>query len=148
MRRGLARRVNAIDGCRYVRGRTRRIVLPDPLPDVTLDAVFQVLREGGLDFGFFDERYPSPSDPGAYFSYSPSGAAGRWRMTLGNHGWTGGVYEIDDGTVRRQLRDLVARDLLRAVEVGDVCFFSRKPDESAAASRAMNRKLLRLHPGA
>jgi hypothetical protein len=146
MRRALARRVNAIDGCRYGRGRTRRIGLSDPLLDSTLDGLLQVLREYGEDFGFFDERYPSPSDPGAYFSYSPSETAGKWRMTLGNHGWTGGIYEIDDATICRQLKDLIAKKLLRSIEIDDVCFFSRKPAESASSSRSMNKKLLRIHP--
>ncbi|HYH67884.1 MAG TPA: hypothetical protein VD866_24515 [Urbifossiella sp.] len=142
----MARRVNAIDGCRYVRGGTRRIDLPDPLPDSTLAELLHVLWECGEDFGFDDERYPSPSDPGACFSYSPSETAGKWRMTLGNHGWTGGIYEIDEDTIRRQLQDLIAKKLLRSIEVGDVCFFSRKSAEGAAASRAMNKKLLRIHP--
>src|SRR5262245_54241183 len=146
MRRSLAQRVNAIDGCRYVRGKTRRIGLPDALPDSTLDALLQVLRECGEDFGFYDERYPSPSDPGAYFSYSPSETAGKWRMTLGNHGWTGGIYEIDDGTICRQLKDLIAKKLLQSIEIGDVCFFSHKSAESASSNRSMNKKLLRIHP--
>src|SRR5262245_60144129 len=121
MRRALTRHVNAINGCRYIRGRTRRIDLPAALTDSTLDALLQVLRECGADFGCCDERYPSPSDPGADFSYSPSETEGKWRMTLGNHGWTGGVYEIDDGTIRRQLKDLVAKNLLSSIEIGDVC---------------------------
>jgi hypothetical protein len=146
MRMSLARRVNAIDGCRYVRGRTLRINLPNPLTDSTLAELLQGLRECGEDFGFDDERYPSPSDPGACFSYSPSETAGKWRMTLGNHGWTGGIYEIDDSTICRQLKDLTAKRLIHSIEVGDVSFFSRKPVESAASSRAMNKKLLRIHP--
>src|SRR6476659_738066 len=120
MRMTLAQRVKSIDGCRFVRGKIRRIYLPNPSSDSTLGELLQVLRECDEDFGFFDERYPSPSDPGAYFSYSPSETAGQWRMTLGNHGWTGGIYEIDDGTIRRQLKDLVARKRLRSIEVGDV----------------------------
>jgi hypothetical protein len=67
-------------------------------------------------------------------------------MTLGNHGWTGGIYEIDDATICRQLKDLVAKKLIHSIEIGDVCFYSRKPAESAASSKAMNKKLLRLHP--
>lgn len=148
MRKALAPRVNAIDGCRYVHGKTRRIDLPDALTDSTLNALLQVLWECGEDFGFFDERYPSPSDPGADFSYSPSETAGKWRMTLGNHGWTGGIYEIDDATIRRQIKDLVAKELLSSIEVGDVCFLSRKPAESASSNRSMNKKLLRIHPKA
>ena len=42
--------------------------------------------------------------------------------------------------------DLVGKKLLQSIEVGDVCFFSRKPAESAASNRAMNKKLLRIHP--
>jgi hypothetical protein len=145
MRMTLARRVNSIEGCRLVRGRTRRIKLPDPLPDSTLEGLLQVLRECGVDFGFFDEGYPSPSDPGADFSYSPSETAGKWRMTLGNHGWTGGIYEIDDSTICLQLKDLIARKRLRSVEIGDVCFFSRKPAESASSNRSMNKKLSAIH---
>lgn len=147
MRMSLTRLVGAIDGCRYVRGRPGRIDLPNPLPDATLDELLQVLKRCGKDFGFYDERYPSPSDPGAEFSYSPSETAGKWRMTLGNHGWTGGIYEIDDDTIRRQIGDLVAKKRLRSIEVGNVYFFSHMPNESAASSRAMNKKLLRIHRG-
>jgi hypothetical protein len=65
-------------------------------------------------------------------------------MTLGNHGWTGGIYEIEDATIRRQLKDLSARKLLSSIEVGEVYFFSRKPLESDSSSRSMNKKLLRI----
>jgi hypothetical protein len=147
MRMTRARRVNSIEGCRLVRGKIRRIDLTEPLTESTLQDLLQVLRVCDEEFGFYDERYPSPSDPGADFSYSPSETTGKWRMTLGNHGWTGGTYEIDDSTICRQLKDLVAKKLLRSIEIGDVCFFSRKPAESASSNRSMNKKLSAIHRG-
>ena len=137
--------MNRLDGCRLVHGRTRKIRLSGSVDDATLHALLQALKDHGEEFGFFDERYPSPSDPGAYFSYSPSEAAGKWRMTLGNHGWTGGIYEIDDDTVCRQLRDLVADKLIRSIEIDHVYFFSRKPAETASSNGSMNKKLMRIH---
>jgi hypothetical protein len=56
-----------------------------------------VLLKQEVEFAFFDATYAPSSDSGAYFSYSPSNSV--WRMTFGNHGWSGGIYEIETTAV-------------------------------------------------
>ncbi|MEO1410744.1 MAG: hypothetical protein AAFW73_12740 [Bacteroidota bacterium] len=59
-----------------------------------MDALLAVLWDQGYELTFYDEYYPSPSDPGAYFRYTTQKTNGpqHWSMTLGNHGWSGGIY--------------------------------------------------------
>ena len=68
-------------------------------------------------------------------------------MTFGNHGWSGGIYEIDDMTICRQLMDLVTLGLLQSIEIDGVVFFSHYQLKSAEQSTAMNEKLLAIHGG-
>ncbi len=56
--------------------------------------LLEFLKSHKLSIEFFDCLYPSPSDPGAYFSYSS--LKNSWEITLGNHGWSGGIYKIDE----------------------------------------------------
>src|SRR5215216_3062032 len=35
-----------------------------------LPSLLKFLKDNGYEFAFYDELYPSPTDPGAYFSYS------------------------------------------------------------------------------
>jgi hypothetical protein len=139
-------RINSINGLRLVDAEIRRIEFPGPVSDPTLRELLQVLKDNDAEFALYDERYPSASDPGAYFSYSPTGApVGKWRMTFGNHGWSGGIYEIDDNTICCQLMGLVARGLLKSIELDRVCFFSHYPLERASRSKAMDKELLAIH---
>jgi len=66
-------------------------------------------------------------------------------MTLGNHGWTGGIYEIDAPVVTNQLWALYSTGLLSALELESVHFFSHYQPESRSENEAMNMKLRGLH---
>ena len=141
-------RIDAIGGLRFVDAEIRRVEFPGPLSGSTLAELLAVLKDDEAEFAFYDERYPSASDPGAYFSYSsPKAPPGKWRMTFGNHGWSGGIYEIDDNTVCSQLLDLVTSPLLKSIDLDRVCFFSHYQLESASQSNAMNQKRLEIHGG-
>jgi hypothetical protein len=142
-------RVNVIDGLRFIDGDVRRIELSKPVADAALAGLFQILRDDELEFAVYDACYPSPSDPGAYFSYSSRGAAvGTWRMTLGNHGWGGGVYVVDQAAVCCQLRNLTNRGLIRDIQLDRVGFFAHYSLEGAPRSREMNERLQTIHGGA
>ncbi len=107
------------------------------------DEVVTVFGQCGVEFAIHDRCFPSPSDPGAYFAYSPSG--GRWRMTLGNHGWSGGVYDIPASTIVVQLHSLFAKGLLRAIDLDRVGFFKHYSPETAEKNQAMVERLQALH---
>jgi hypothetical protein len=112
----------------------------------TLEQLLRVMKENGQEFAFYDEDYPSPSDPGAYFSYSPKNSAqGVWRMTLGNHGWSGGIYEIEERTICCQLKNLVSRKRLDSIQIDNVCFFSHYQLEEDSSSSKMNTKIMTIH---
>lgn len=104
-----------------------------------LDAMMQ----DSMEFSLFDPKYPSPSDPGAYLSYSPK--EDEWLMTLGNHGWSGGVYNITPEIVSRQLHDLYLTGLLEPLGLDRVCFFKHYEPVSAERNEQMNRLLEKIH---
>lgn len=104
-----------------------------------LDAMMQ----DSTEFSFFDPKYPSPSDPGAYLSYSPK--KDEWLMTLGNQGWSGGVYKITPEIVSRQLHDLYLAGLLESLGLNRVGFFEHYEPVSAERNEQMNRLLEKIH---
>jgi len=54
----------------------RRVVLAHDMQFSAIVSLLHSLMVGGIEFGFYDAKYPSPSDPGAYFSYSPMNGIG------------------------------------------------------------------------
>lgn len=102
-----------------------------------------VLAQHEFEFAIYDPTYPSPSDPGAYFSYSPK--QGRWRMTLGNHGWSGGIYDVPVKAIASQLRNLLTRSLLTAIDLDHVHFSKHYAPETPEKNRVMTERLLALH---
>lgn len=70
-----------------------------------------ILRNNKIAFAIYDSLYPSSGDPGAYLDYSQekNEKANSWSMTLGNHGWTGGIYTIDEYIMARQILNLVQK---------------------------------------
>jgi len=119
----------------------RRIIFTGELPEFS--AALEEMMALNVEFAFYDPMYPSPSDPGAYFSYSPS--RGAWRMTLGNHGWSGGIYTIAHATIGTQLRSLYSRKLLKALDLDNVHFSAHYAPESPTKSEEMNVRLQKLH---
>jgi len=69
-----------------------------------LDDLFEILEKHKFKFDLFDLQYPQISDEGAYFSYTFDKV---WKMTLGNHGWSGGIYTIDKNVIINQLTNLI-----------------------------------------
>lgn len=136
--------MDTIEGVNYYDGLSgREVVFDEDLSENSLALFLAGMMESGLEFSFYDPLFPSPSDPGAYMSYRPGGST--WKMTLGNHGWSGGIYEIEPATIRRQLKNLHDKGLLAGLRLDRVCFFSHYAMESQENSRAMNERLSQIH---
>jgi hypothetical protein len=72
-------------------------------------------------------------------------AKDHWSMTLGNHGWTGGIYQIRKTTVNQQVYNLFMRKKLKEVGITDVAFFSHYNRESPERSRIKDQEILQMH---
>ena len=109
--------------------------------------LLKTLKDNNIGFAFYDELYPSPSDPGAYLSYSQEkvNADNCWHMTLGNHCWSGGIYQISDSTILIQLSDLCAKDKLKEIEISDVAFFSHYAIQEYNRSKEKNELIRKIH---
>ncbi len=133
-----------IEGVNYSAGPSgQEVVFDDGLSEKTFSRFLAAMMEDGMEFSLYDALYPSPSDPGAYLSYRPSN--GTWKMTLGNHGWSGGIYEIEPSTICRELKSLHDKGLLKGLKLGGGSFFSHYPLESQEKSYAMNERLRQIH---
>jgi hypothetical protein len=133
-----------ITGVRLSNGSSGRELLfgPEAGEQGIVEALTALMNDG-LDFSVYDALYPSPSDPGAYFSYRPE--RGVWRMTLGNHGWSGGIYEIEAAVVAQQLAHLHRLGLLESLGLDRVCFFSHYAPLSVPEHRQMNQRMREIH---
>jgi hypothetical protein len=111
-----------------------------------IQTLLDALRNEGLEFRFHDPLYMDEED-GAYFSYRPGSEPSRavWEMTLGNHGWSGGIYEVDSAVLCRQLKGLHDRGLLEEVGLERVCFFAHYPRQDTEANLRLNQELRELH---
>jgi len=136
--------METIEGVNYHDGPSgREVIFDEGLSEKTFSLFLAAMMKGGLEFGLYDALYPSLSDPGAYLSYRPSN--GTWKMTLGNHGWSGGIYDIEPSTICSQLKNLHDKGLLKGLGLDGVCFFSHYALESQEKSRAMNERLRQIH---
>src|SRR5690606_24975757 len=106
-----------------------------------------VLRKHRIAFALYDPYYPSPSDPGAYLSYSQekNKTPNAWSMTLGNHGWTGGIYTISENNIAVQIHHLVDSGEINSISINDVKIFSRYKKENAERNRDRNALISRIH---
>lgn len=119
-------------------------------PDTTLDnikSLLQILRENRIEFAVYDALYPSPSDPGAYLSYSQikSTPPNYWSMTLGNHGWTGGIYAVEEEIVACQLENLLKKGFFEELQLDSVGFFLHYDLETSDHNKEMNDLLCKIH---
>jgi len=87
--------------------------------------MLNILRLHKIAFSLFDNLYPSKSDTGAYISYSQeqNDSENTWSMTLGNHGWSGGIYTIDDNNISIQIKNLISLNLMNRINISNVQFF-------------------------
>ena len=89
--------------------------------------LIKLLKTHKIDFSIFDPLYPSSSDPGAYLSYSATeiNIEGNWQMTLGNHGWSGGIYQIPEEVILIQIKNLIEYQSGIEIEISEVIFFRK-----------------------
>jgi hypothetical protein len=97
-------------------------------------------------FSIYDIIYPSPSDPGAYISYSKkyNELENTWSMTLGNHGWTGGIYTIDERIIALQIYNLVSREQINTIQIENVNLF-KYDMENIDFNRNQNALIYGIH---
>ena len=107
-----------------------------------LDDLFEILEKHKFKFDLFDLQYPQISDEGAYFSYTFDKV---WKMTLGNHGWSGGIYTIDKNVIINQLTNLIMLENRIELRIRNVNFFKQFTEKSESENLEMNKRLKDIH---
>jgi hypothetical protein len=112
-----------------------------------ISQLLALLREKKSGITFHDTVHPTISNPGAYFSYSTEKSVDdkHWSMTCGNHGWSGGIYQIRDFTLAQQIISLVKKEELSRLQISDVGFFSHYDVKSEAESKTMDAEIQEMH---
>ncbi|MCP4487626.1 MAG: hypothetical protein GY820_09975 [Gammaproteobacteria bacterium] len=109
-------------------------------------ALLNDFKESGVAFEIYDSFYPSPSDPGAYICYLYQVInTETFGMTLGNHGWSGGIYQINEDVIVSQLLHIAKTRNGLKIEIEKASFFSHYEQESAPKNKKMNIKLSEIH---
>lgn len=113
----------------------------------SIKSLLALLHENKIAFSFHDSLYPSASDPGAYIDYSQeqNSSEKTWSMTLGNHGWSGGIYTIEEKNIVIQINNLVRHDLLNSIRIDNVKIFSHYDKENLDFNRNQNAFIFGLH---
>ena len=112
-----------------------------------IDKLLEKLWENKSAIAFYDTFYPQTKDGGAYFSYSTEKIIGPdyWSMTLGNDGWSGGIYQIKKNTVNQQIYNLVINNKIKGIKISNVNFFSHYGMESREKSTAKEEEIYAIH---
>jgi hypothetical protein len=118
--------------------------------ETTFENIFellQILRKNNIAFSFYDSYYPSPSDPGAYLDYSQekNEKDNAWSMTLGNHGWTGGIYTITENNITRQIHNLLKNNQIDSIKIDNVKIFSHYDKENRDNNENQNALIYGIH---
>jgi hypothetical protein len=113
---------------------------------IDLDSLIFSAKYNDIGLSYFDDLYPSPSDPGAYFNFFHSNESETiYYMSLGNHGWSGGIYLVDEEIMKKQLRNLIHHKLLKTIELTfelPMKYYSLKDSRS---NSEMSQRLIDLH---
>lgn len=124
----------------------KNIQLDNKINKETILDILDKFKYSDENFEIYDIFYPSPSDPGAYICYSKYDEVNdAFSMTLGNHGWSGGIYLIKTDVVVEQLLHLAQTQDSFVLEVDNASFFSHYAKESTEKNEAMNHKLYEMH---
>lgn len=109
--------------------------------------LLEKLRKEKFEITFHDTLHPTISDPGAYFSYSTENTENEniWSMTYGNHGWSGGIYHINQKTLAKQITNLIHKTPMTEIQITDVCFFSDYPVKDAESSAKKDSEIFQMH---
>lgn len=145
---GLAEYVKQIQGLQLiVRHNETYIQLLKGFSIDKLPSLLKALKENGHEFAFYDELYPSPTDPGAYFSYSQTKVKDDvyWSMTLGNQSWSGGIYQVSNATILTQLTSLINKGKLTEIQITNVSFFGHYAVEAQNKNKEEDALIRKIH---
>lgn len=128
-------------------GAKKNLKIDEDVTEEQLQNLLNILRTHCIDFEIHDPEFPSISDPGAYISYSQqkNNKPGYWSMTMGNHGWTLGIFSITETTILQQLKNLTQKKLLKEIQIETSCFFYHKEIQPEYQSTEMENRLLMIH---
>jgi hypothetical protein len=123
------------------------VIFSDSVSFQSLLDLIKILSCNNLSFAFHDSLYPTSSDPGAYLDYSQekNDKENCWSMTLGNHGWSGGIYTINNDTIAQQLFSLINKKLLSNIQIEDVSIFSHYEKENSDSNNKMIQRIENTH---
>ena len=120
-----------------------KIDLPKELESQEVFAILNDFKESGVAFQIYDSFYPSPSDPGAYICYLYQGKnTDSFGMTLGNHGWSGGIYQINEDVTANQLLHIAKTQNGLKIEIDRAVFFSHYGQETSSKNQKINILLI------
>jgi len=66
-------------------------------------------------------------------------------MTLGNHGWTGGIYTISENNIALQIHHLVESGQIDSISIEDVKIFSHYEKQNSVRNKDQNALIYRIH---
>ena len=125
-------------------GRTK-ITVDSRISTQSIRSLLKTLHERKSEFSFYDALYPDKD--GSYFAYSQEKNAGPdiWGMTLGNHGWSDGIYTIREENIVLHIENLARKDSPLYIETEKVAFFAHYKHKSDEDNKAMNERLVSTH---
>ena len=150
MNEDLVKEIENISGFNFIDRKGEKVVkLFGKLTDQDFRAFVTVLRNYNKSFSIYDGLYPSMSDPGAYISYSQekNELDGYWSMTLGNHGWSGGLYHIEESIIINQLNSLRRKNMITEIQIDKGVFLSNFNNVGDDMNEEINKILRQLHEG-
>ena len=112
-----------------------------------IEQLLKILWNEKFEITFHDTIHPTLSDPGAYFSYSTEKSENKnvWSMTYGNHGWSGGIYHLNEKTLAKQIANLIHKTSMNEIQITDVCFFSHYEVKDRESSVKKNSEIFEMH---
>ena len=66
-------------------------------------------------------------------------------MTLGNHGWSGGIYQINEDVTANQLLHIAKTQNGLKIEIDRAVFFSHYGQETSSKNQKINIRLAEIH---
>ena len=140
--------VNKIGGLKIVQKNNSIVIAIDQNIQIeAVKALVQLLRENKVAFTIYDSLYPSPTDPGAYIDYSHEKGdnTDTWSMTLGNHGWTGGIYSIKENVIANQIYNLIKHKQIDSIRIDNVKIYAHYGKKTGELNEKQNDLLSKIH---
>jgi phenylalanyl-tRNA synthetase alpha subunit len=87
------------------------------------------------------------SDPGGYFYYTQEQNELKkyWNMTVANHGWSGGIYKIEERNIVCQIIDLLEQKHINSIQINKSQNLAQYEKVNIDRSRNENAFLFTLH---